>query len=133
MTTTRTTRRVVQRIANLRRAVLSEVEDLNRLIFHVLRGGVLVSVAILVFGFVLAGVTGRPILDHIVRPRELPVALYRFTPDGFLSLGVLLMIFTPVVRVFLSLLAYAKERDRMYVVLTGIVFLNLMVSVFLLA
>ena len=125
--------RVADRIAALRRAVVSEVEDLNRLIFHVLRGGVLVSVAFLIFGFVLAGVTGRPISEVTVRPRDLAAGIYRFTPDAYLSLGVLLMIFTPVVRVFLSLLAFAKERDRMYVLLTGIVFLNLMVSVFLLA
>jgi len=129
----RTGLRVTERIVALRRAVVSEVEDLNRLIYHVLRGGVLVSVAILLFGFVLAGVTGRVISDETVRPRELAVGLYHFTPDAYLSLGVLIMIFTPVVRVLLSLLAFAKERDRMYVLLTGIVFVNLMVSVFLLA
>lgn len=133
MTITRSGFRVSERIATLRRAVVSEVEDLNRLIYHVLRGGVLVSVAILIFGFVLAGVTGRPIGDATIRPRDLSSALVRFTPDGYLSLGVLLMIFTPVVRVFLSLIAFANERDRMYVILTGVVFVNLMVSVFLLA
>jgi uncharacterized membrane protein len=129
----RTGLRVTERIAALRRAVVSEVEDLNRLIYHILRAGVLVSVAILLFGFVLAGVTGHAISDETVRPRELAVGLYHFTPDAYLSLGVLLMIFTPVVRVLLSLLAFAKERDRTYVLLTGIVFVNLMVSVFLLA
>src|SRR5439155_1184361 len=57
--------RVVQhRIAALRRAVLTEVEDINRLIYHILRGGVVVSVAFLLFGFILAGVTGRPLPEH---------------------------------------------------------------------
>jgi len=46
-------RLVQRRVAALRRAVVAEVEDMNRLIYHILRGGVVVSVAVLVFGFVL--------------------------------------------------------------------------------
>ena len=126
--------RLVQRlVAALRRAVVTEVEDLNLLIFHVLRGGVVVSVAILLFGFVLVALTGRPIPDRTIPPRLLALELYRFSPAGYLSLGVLLLIFTPVVRVFLSLLSFAEERERTYVGMTAVVFVNLLVSVFLLA
>ena len=126
--------RIVQnRIATLRRAVVAEVEDRNRLIYHVLRGGVIVSVAVLIFGFILAGVTSQPIPDRTIPPRALAVELFRFTAAGYLSLGVLVLIFTPVVRVFLSLLSFIGERDRAYVVMTATVFTNLIVSLFLLA
>ena len=50
-----------------------------------------------------------------------------------MSLGVLILIFTPVVRVLLSLLSFVKEGDRMYVLMTLIVFANLITSLFLLA
>ena len=55
---------VQQRVSNLRRAVVAEVEDMNRLIYHVLRAGVVVSVAILLFGFVLVAFTGGPIPEE---------------------------------------------------------------------
>src|SRR5439155_122918 len=78
--------RVVQhRIAALRRAVLTEVEDINRLIYHILRGGVVVSVAFLLFGFILAGVTGRPLPEHSIPPRALGPDLIPFTPTGYLN------------------------------------------------
>jgi len=126
--------RIVQeRVSNLRRAVVAEVEDINRLIYHILRAGVVISVAILLFGFVLVAVTGYPIPDRSIAPRALARPLFTFTPEGYLSLGVLILIFTPVVRVFLSLVSFAKERDRQYVLMTAIVFANLLVSLFLLA
>ena len=126
--------RIVQRrIAALRRAVVAEVEDLNLLIFHVLRGGVVVSVAVLLFGFVLVWVTGRPMPDHTLPPRSLALELYHFSPEGYLSLGVLVLIFTPMIRVFLSLLSFLEERDRRYVLMTAFVFANLAASVLLLA
>jgi len=109
------------------------VEDRNRLIYHVLRGGVIVSFAILLFGFILAAFTGQPIPDQTIPPRTLGDELFRFTTAGYLSLGVLVLIFTPVVRVFLSLLSFIGERDRTYVAMTAIVFTNLIVSLVLLA
>jgi uncharacterized membrane protein len=47
-----------------------------------------------------------------------------------IQLGVLLMIFTPVARVGLSIVLFALEHDRLYVVLTVIVFVTLLVSLF---
>src|SRR5207302_974724 len=114
-------------------AVVAEVEDMNRLIYHVLRAGVVVSVAILLFGFVLVAFTGHPIPQQSIPPRALGRPLFTFTPEGYLSLGVLILIFTPVVRVFLSLVSFARERDRQYLLMTAIVFANLLVSLFLLA
>lgn len=126
-------RAVQDRIAALRRAVVAEVEDINRLIFHILRGGVVVAVAFILFGFILRGLGGPDVPDRSIAPRYLASELIHFTPAGFLNLGVLLMIFTPVARVFLSLVSFAEERDRSYVLMTGIVFANLLVSLFLLA
>lgn len=126
-------RLVQRRIALLRRAVVAEVEDLNLLIFHVLRVGVIVSVAILLFGFILVGLERGPLPSGTIPPRLLPPDLLRFAPAGYLSLGVLVLIFTPVIRVFLSLLSYAEDRDGTYVLMTGFVLANLLGSVFLLA
>src|SRR6266545_791134 len=124
---------VQHRIGALRRAVVAEVEDTNRLIYHVLRGGVVVSVSFILFAFILRGLGGPDIPPNSISVRNLVPELVRFTPAGYLNLGILLMIFTPVARVVLSFLSFAEERDRTYVAVTAIVLLNLLVSVFLLA
>ncbi len=50
---------------------------------------------------------------------------------AILMLGVLLVIATPVARVVLSLAAFAMEKDRLYVLITGIVLAILCYSLFL--
>jgi uncharacterized membrane protein len=47
---------------------------------------------------------------------------------GIIQLGLLLLIATPVARVAFSIFGFAKERDRMYVVFTVIVFSILLYS-----
>jgi uncharacterized membrane protein len=49
---------------------------------------------------------------------------------GIIQLGLLLLIATPVARVLFSIWGFARERDRMYVAFTVIVFSILMYSLF---
>src|SRR3989475_8211351 len=107
-------RLVQHRIAALRRAVVGEVEDTNRLIYHVLRGGVLVSVAVLLFGFILVGAKSAALPDHSVPTRSLIPQLVEFTPAGFLRLGALVLSATPMARVLLGLLSLPEARARKY-------------------
>jgi len=47
-----------------------------------------------------------------------------------IELGVLLLIVTPIARVFFSLLAFAIEGDRKYVLITFIVLMIILLSMF---
>ena len=49
---------------------------------------------------------------------------------GIIQTGLLLLIATPIVRVALSVVGFAKERDWMYVVFTLVVFTVLCYSLF---
>jgi uncharacterized membrane protein len=49
---------------------------------------------------------------------------------GIIQLGLILLIATPVARVAFSIVGFAKERDRLYVIFTVIVFLILLYSLF---
>jgi uncharacterized membrane protein len=42
-------------------------------------------------------------------------------PRGIVQLGILVLIATPIVRVAFMLVAFARQRDRLYVALTAIV------------
>ena len=102
---------------------------MNRLIYRVLWGGVLLSIAIILVGLVATALSpaGFP-----RAPTPMPALLseaMRLTPGGLLSLGVLVMILTPIARVLLTVLVFSEEGDRTYVLVTGIVFFNLMLGV----
>src|SRR2546427_12942220 len=107
-------RLVQHRIAALRRAVVGEVEDTNRLIYHVLRGGVLVSVAVLLFGFILVGAKSAALPDHSVPTRSLIPQLVEFTPAGLLNPRGLVLIWAPMVRFLLCLRSFAGDRNGKY-------------------
>ena len=50
-------------------------------------------------------------------------------PQGLILAGLLILIATPVARVVFSLVAFAMERDRVYVVVTLIVLIVLLYSI----
>ena len=114
-----------RRVQALRRAVIADLADLNRGIAHVLRGGVLVSIGVLLAGLTIATLEGAGFPVTVVEPDRLLGPLLRLRPAALLSLGVLILILTPVVRVALSLVAFLKERDRLYAGIAVIVLLNL--------
>lgn len=112
----------------LREAVQREIEDLNLVIYHVLRGGVVLSVLLVGLGLALGAVNPDTLPMSPLGPGPLAHELLRLSATGFLSLGVVAMILTPVARVLLSILAYVRKKDRPYVLVTAIVLVNLLVG-----
>jgi uncharacterized membrane protein len=53
---------------------------------------------------------------------------FSFHRRGIIQLGLLLLIATPIARVFFSIIAFFLERDYIYVLVTSIVFCLLMFS-----
>ncbi len=113
------------RVRVLRRAVGAEFADMNRGIATVLRGGVLLSVGVLVAGLAIAAIEGGEFPSQVLEPDQLLGPLARFRPQALLSLGALILVLTPVVRVALSFVGFLKERDGTYVAITAIVLVNL--------
>lgn len=112
----------------LRRAVVAEVEDVNRLIYHVLRTGIVIAVGLVGLAFLLAFAEGAPLPDQYIPLREIPGEIAGVNPAAFLTLGILVLVLTPVARVLASLLSFVEERDRRFVLVAGIVLLNLLIS-----
>lgn len=96
-----------------------------------LRGGIVLAAAFILLGIGAKAVTGSVFPSQSVPLHLIGGELGGLSPAALLSLGVLLLILTPVARVFLSVLVFADERDWTYVLITAIVFANLMVGVVL--
>jgi len=106
-------------------------EQMDLIIGAILRGGVLTSALVVASGGILYlfhyafstphyGVfLGEPgTLRHVTRIFRDFLAL---DPRGIIQFGILLLIATPIVRVAFSILAFAMQRDRVYVLVTMIV------------
>jgi uncharacterized membrane protein len=106
-------------------------------ISHVLRGGVLLSAVIITAGVILFYLrdaqSAHGLLDHPY-PHSLAdvmSGLMLGNPIAIIALGLLLLLSTPVVRVAVSIFAFAVERDWRYVMITSLV-LAILIASFLL-
>jgi uncharacterized membrane protein len=105
---------------------------------HLLRYGVMISAAIVLFGACIY------ISRHVHEPADYRIfrgepSEFRTIPGviqsvrdgrgrGWIQLGLLLLIATPIARVAFCIVAFALERDRLYVSFTVIVLIVLLYS-----
>ncbi|HYC26479.1 MAG TPA: DUF1634 domain-containing protein [Nitrososphaerales archaeon] len=120
-------------------------ESMSSVIGHLLRYGVVLSFAITVFGTALliqqsgGADTSSPLTYHAstvphgnfdVSLSALVSGLQGFQAYAYIELGVLVLLATPVSRVMVSIFLFAAEKDRMYVVITAVVLVFLIFSIF---
>jgi uncharacterized membrane protein len=110
----------------------------EEIIAEILRAGVLLAATVVVAGGLVYLVRhGRSPVDYRTfrgEPSELRSVrgivreCLSGRGRGLIQLGLLLLIATPVVRVAFSIVAFAIEKDRMYVLFASIVLLVLLCS-----
>jgi len=107
------------------------------LISRVLRGGVALSTLLLLLG-VLALLT-RPggfslaqLLDVPHTFAQVGEGLRLLSPQAIIASGFLLLVATPLVRVAVSMITFAREGDRFYTMITCVVLALLLCSLFVL-
>jgi uncharacterized membrane protein len=107
---------------------------------NLLRVGVLLAVAVVLFGGVLYllrfGLAVPSYRSFLGAPQELrhPAGVVRDALSGrarsIIQFGLILLVATPVARVAMTAVAFALERDRTYVVIALIVLALLLLSLF---
>jgi uncharacterized membrane protein len=103
--------------------------DLNMIVHRVLVIGLIASVTLLLVGLGLDFFLHREIPTIIPSPTEALRRALVLRPSGFLALGVIVLVATPIVRVVGSLLVFLYERDWRYVVVTGVVLIITIISI----
>jgi uncharacterized membrane protein len=102
---------------------------IERTVRWVLLAGLATSVVLMAAGVVLALIDGAHLPRGVVPLGELWSGLVGRDPAAYLSLGLIVLIGTPFVRVGGSLVAFARERDRRYVFVTAVVLTVMCLSV----
>jgi uncharacterized membrane protein YfcA/uncharacterized membrane protein len=101
----------------------------------ILQGGVIVSSTLILLGLILlpirpGGLSITRLLNFPQTLNAVRVDLFVGHPQALITLGLLVLIATPVLRVAVSILVFALEKDRIYVVITVIVLAILLFSIF---
>jgi uncharacterized membrane protein len=110
-------------------------EYTSRIIGWILRGGVVLSATIIMIGFLLlvahaGGNTGLEVslgtFPHTLG--QVWSGLLILRPQAIIASGLLLLIAIPVITVTTSVVAFAIERDRRFVVIASVVLAILAIS-----
>lgn len=108
-----------------------EKRNLDRIIHSLLVWGVWLSSTVMLFGLGVAAVTGKPVPGSVPPFQQLIPQALALQPGAILALGLLILIATPILRVVSSVFAFIYERDWRYALITFIVFLIVMTSIYL--
>jgi uncharacterized membrane protein len=122
--------------------VEERVRKVELLISNLLRTGVIFSLGLIVLGTVVSFaqhpeyLTERFSVGSASAPRtailhslsDVAAGLKAFNGEAIVTLGILLLIATPVVRVGVSIFAFIYQRDRLYTFITATVFCLLLLS-----
>jgi len=112
------------------------------LISHLLRLGVFVSLSLIVVGTVLSFthhpdyLSSSAELQRLTQPGaalphtlpEVVVGVREWRGQAIVTVGLLLLIATPVIRVAVSILAFIYQGDRIFILITTVVFCLLLLS-----
>jgi uncharacterized membrane protein len=97
------------------------LEPIEHAIRWILLCGIALSVALMAAGLVLGVAQGTGLPRGVVPLAEIAGALVALRPAAYLSLGLIVLIGTPFVRVAGSLVIFVRARDGRYVLVTAIV------------
>lgn len=126
---------------------LTNQHDIDIIIGKLLRVGVMTACAITVFGGIVflfqhpglvpnyKAVPGyhdvfRGAPEYLREFSTILPSVFRLDGAAIVQLGLIVLIATPVLRVFFSLVSFAIEKDKMYVVITSVVLAIILLNMF---
>ena len=107
---------------------IAHTRELNEVVHRMLVIGLLASTAMMLAGVVLALVRHRSLTTATTDFDSTWERIEALRPSGFLTLGILILIATPIFRVLGACVTFSYERDWRYAGITLIVLLVLVAS-----
>jgi uncharacterized membrane protein len=102
--------------------------DLNEVVHGVLVVGLVVSAVLMLVGLGLDLLLNRTMPTEVLRPGEALRRAVVLRPSGFFSLGLIVLMLTPLFRVIGSVVVFVWERDWRYAGVTFLVLIVMLVS-----
>ncbi|TGD19799.1 DUF1634 domain-containing protein [Levilactobacillus suantsaiihabitans] len=108
-----------------------EMAQVETIIGRILQVGVIFSAIVMLIGLALFLITGYSGYAGDFVPRQMGMILagtWQLKPYAIMMLGVYCLILTPVLRVVVSIYAFYKEKDHLYVAITTLVLIILLIA-----
>lgn len=115
--------------ANGPRLKTEEQAKLDATLHKLLVIGLALSVALILSGLAIALLTHQSVPVQVLPVGKVFCSVFNLEASGFLSLGLLVLIATPIVRVISSLVAFLFEKDWHFAGITLLVLITVMVSI----
>jgi uncharacterized membrane protein len=103
--------------------------ELNEVVHSMLMLGLVLSTALMCMGITLSLVFHSPLPSTISPLKQVVRGLHRLSPSSFLSLGILFLIATPILRVCGSVIEFIVTREWRYAAITLLVLIILSISI----
>jgi len=115
--------------------------DIEQFIGLQLRYGVVIASLVVLAGGILYLIAsgGAPLPNHeqfigekagFTTAAQIWQGVLSLNPKGVITMGVVILIATPILRIFFSLIGFVIEKDRLYVLITIVVLSVMMFSIF---
>ncbi len=104
---------------------------MNEAVHGILIVGLAISTVLMLIGIFGDLLFNRTMPTVEPGPGEIVRAISELRPSGFMALGLLVLLATPIIRVVGSIVAFAYERDWRFAGITFLVFIIVMSSILL--
>ncbi len=108
----------------------NDKHDFDHVLHKLLVIGLVISVILIITGLVLALVKHENVPTVVPTLGTVFSQLCAWHPSGFLALGILVVIATPIMRVVGSAIAFILEKDWRFAAITLVVLITVTVSIF---
>jgi len=102
--------------------------DLNQVVRRILIVGLIVSAMLMLIGLGLDLISSRTLTTETFPPGEALRQAMALRSSGFYSLGLIMLMLTPLMRVIGSVIVFIWERDWRYAGITALVILVMLIS-----
>ncbi|MCE5286136.1 MAG: DUF1634 domain-containing protein [Pelosinus sp.] len=111
---------------------MRDIGEVEIIISYFLRVGVIISSVVIILGLLLflqTGYSGYPENTFPITMSDVISGLLAGKPYAIMTAGLIILMGIPVLRVALSIFAFFKEKDYLYVKITTGVFVILIISI----
>jgi len=94
--------------------VSSKDNRLYKWLYFTLRAGIACSLCLVFLGFILASITKTELTDAVIPPGQFFHRILELDPLAIITLGILILVLTPLSSIVLAMIAFLMEKDKLY-------------------
>jgi len=109
----------------------SKDDRLYKWLYSTYRLGIALALCVVIFGFILHGITEAKLTDHVVPSNQFFYHVLELDPLAIITLGILILILVPFSSVISAMVNFLVGKNKLYLGISIAVLCVLFLSLFL--